>query len=83
MTVIDTWKGTKRMYRYLTFVPNFVDILAQEMNDQASQSQAESATGLTNEITIETNSQTLSSPLTACTINKEHTKVILKKGKQL
>ena len=62
---------------------NFVDILAQEMLDQASQSQAESTTGLTNKITIETNSQTTASLLTACTVNKEHAKVILKKGKQL
>ena len=59
---------------------NFVDILALEMLDQASQSQAESTTGLTNEITIETNSQTSASPLTAYTVNKEHAKVILKRG---
>ena len=58
MTVIDTWKGIKIMNRYLTSMPNFVDILAQEMIDQASQLQAESNTGLSNEITIETNSQT-------------------------
>ena len=70
------------MNRYLTSVSNFVDILAQEMLDQASQSQAES-TDLSNEITIETTSQTSASPLTACTGNKEHTNVILKKGKQL
>ena len=53
------------------------------MLDQASQSQAESTTGLTNEITIETNLQTSASPLTALTVNKVHTKVILKKGKHL
>ena len=76
MTVIDTWKGIRTMNRYLTSVSNFVDILAQEMLDQASQSQAES-TDLSNEITIETTSQTSASPLTACTGNKEHTKVIL------
>ena len=82
MTVIDIWKGIKTMNRYLTSVSNFVDILAQEMLDQASQSQAESTTGLTNEITIETNSQTSASPLIACTGKKEHSKVILKGGKQ-
>ena len=78
--MIDTWKGIKTMNRYSTSVSNFIDILAHEMLDQASQSQAESITGLTNDITIETNSQTSASPLTACTVNKEHTKVIHKRG---
>ena len=58
MTVIDKWKGIKTMNRYLTHVSNFVYVLTQEMLDQASQSQPESTKGLTNEITIETNSQT-------------------------
>ena len=82
MTVIDTWKGIKTMKRFFTSVSNFVDILAQEMLNQALQSQAETK-DLTNEITVETNSQTSASPLTACTVNKEHTKVILKGEKQL
>ena len=80
MTVIDTWNGIKSMNRYLTSVSNFVDFLAQEMLDQASQSQAESI-GLPNKITSENNSQTLVSPLTPCIGNKEHSKVILQRGK--
>ena len=81
--MIARWKCIKTMNRYLTSVYNFVDILAQEMLDQAFQSQAESTTGLTNEIIIESNSQTSASSFTACTGSKEHTKVILKGGKQL
>ena len=61
---------------------NFVGILAQEMLNQASQSQADTI-GLTTEIIIETKSQTSASPLTASAGNKEHTTVILNGGKHL
>ena len=80
MTVIDKWEGIKTMNRYSTSVSNFVEILAHEVLGQASQSQADT-TGLTNESTIETNSQTSASPLTTCKGTKEHTKVIPKGGK--
>ena len=52
------------------------------MLDQASYSQAETI-GLVNQVTIETNSHTSASPLIACTVNKEYSKIILKWVKQL
>ena len=51
------------------------------MLDEASQSHDESTTGLTNEITIETNLRASASPLTAYTVNEEHAKFIRERGK--
>ena len=83
MIVIDTWKGLRASNRYLHSVSNFADILAQEMLDEASQL---GNAGLIDNIIDCSNSNSVNTPvshLTACSLNKEHTKVILKEGKQL
>ena len=82
--VIDTWKGIRQLKRCRYSVIDFADILAKEMLEQASQLQV--CTNLINNVIEQSDSNcrlTTVSSVTACTGNKQHTKIILKGGKQL
>ena len=82
--VIDTWKGIKRISRYSYSITDFADILAKEMLEQASKLQV--STDLINNVIkcSDSNScHTTVSKITEYTGDKQHTKIVLKGGKQL
>ena len=83
--VIDAWKAIKRINRYSYSITDFADILAKEMLEQASQLQV-STEFINDEIKCaHSNScHTTVSQISEHTGDKQqHTKIILKKGKQL